>query len=159
MVVGETVVTTNELRSWVLQHAYPAVVGFSEDNMDLMFSDKRPGFQNHVLLFVDKSSAVATSLLAAFHEKAVLFNGVCIFIVVDLSKSSVNEFTQNLLSDLSVSSEESPRVMIIKSARTKIEFYDMERDSEGVTGEGIEDFVRQFFASSIRPTRVINVPK
>lgn len=195
--------SVSALRHWVLLHAYPPVVSFSEAHMDLMFSPKRPGFENHVLLFVDKSASIVnlgtssggggdgggvTRLLAEFEELAKEFSGKCIFITVDVSRTERdNEFTQNLLSDLSItmpgaeegegdgeggemeSSESagetspSPRVIIIKSARTRIEFYHLLGAGGGVeqaevTGERIKYFVQQFFDRDVQPSRIIEVP-
>jgi len=153
---GNGAPSDTELRSWILGHAYPAVVDFNEENMDLMFSDKRPGFQNHVLLFIDKTSKETELVLDAFRQRSPVFTSRCIFITVDVSAEHMNEFTQNLLSDLDVGAHQTPLVMIIKSASTRIEFYSM-RGS--VTGDAVESFVKQFFDSAIEPEKVIEVPK
>ncbi len=160
LILENSILKESELRSWILSNAYPDVIEFSERNMDLMFSDKRPGFQNHVLLFVDKTSTQSDPVLQAFRQQSRLFTSKCIFITVDISAVNMNEFTQNLLSDLNIDVNEAPKVLIIKSARTKIEFYNMEiEDSHSITGDAVQLFVNNFFSEKIEPIKVIHVPK
>ena len=132
-----------------------------------MFSSKRPGFQNHILLFIDKDNH-DTGILQEFHRISEIFSGRCIFIAVDISINRRNEFTQNLLSDLGVSESENgddlpnrPRLMIIKSARTVIEFYDLDDQdlaTDIITGDVIHSFVDRFFDNSLDASRVIEMP-
>lgn len=151
--------TVGELRTWVLENAYPAVVPFAEQYMDLMFSPKRPGFEVHVLLFLDSSATGVDAILEAFREQAHRFMGRCVFIAVDVSTKGMTEFTENLLSDLGVQAGQSPKMMIIKSARTKIAFYDpVAGAQEGFTSESIQRFVHNYFEGDITPSRLIEVP-
>ena len=139
-----------------------------------------------------------------FTQQASLFSGRCIFITVDVSQAGAggdnDEFTQNLLTDLSISvpgrglgaeaeagsagrEKESelggeggdtgtgistlPHLMIIKSARTRMEFYHL-ADAHTLLGGGgggevvvsarIHDFLQQFFSKELAPDRVIEVP-
>ena len=45
----------DEMYHWVASRAYPAFIESNDQNTQLLFSSKRPGYRQHIIFFVDSS--------------------------------------------------------------------------------------------------------
>lgn len=161
VVLAPTGLSAGGLATWIKTQGYSTLVDFDQRNDEVMFSDKRPGYFNHILLFVDKSSVAGVSLVDQFRRVGGAYRGRGVFIVVDVGEQNMagNEYVRSMATSLGVTSRDAPACVIVKSATTRIQFY---RYSGGITGSDMADpegdysqFVKGFFDETLEATQVI----
>jgi hypothetical protein len=145
-----------KIAAWMRDNSYPVVTDFTSQNQDLLFSRDRPGFNIHVIL-MDNGRRES---LNAFGAVARRHLGKCVFIHLDASNPEGEELIPIVMKDLEVDTHSMPQIMIVRSAKTQVEFYNHQATGGGPFGdEEVEDLLDNFFSSRLSPTRVVNAPK
>lgn len=152
--------TENDLTSvdsiftWLQASAYPFLVEFLEENDDLMFSSRRRGFETHVILIMDSSLQGGLEFLHAFREAGIKYKGKCVF--AHINTSSEDRYIDHILNDIGVSKSESPTALIIRSMKTKVQFFRLSPGTD-INFESIDHWVTSLFSNSLQPSRVIEL--
>jgi thiol-disulfide isomerase/thioredoxin len=75
----------NEMYSWVQKYSYPNLVQFKYENEQHMFSNKRSGYNTHVLIILDPASDNADETLDGLRDLGSTsdYLGKCVFIHID----------------------------------------------------------------------------
>ena len=146
--------SASELSIWIAGNAYPPVVELSDVNDKLIFSEQRPGFQNHFLfLLQDASSDEGIATLAALKSAAAASIGTCVFIYVDLATLSSNQYASGILDSLNAETTVS-KAYSVTSKKPFIRFY------SGLEGKlndisAVEKWVDGVLSGSVESDRVI----
>jgi thiol-disulfide isomerase/thioredoxin len=112
-----------EMSNWIMENAYPPVVELTHLNDKLIFSEQRPGFQNHFLfLLKDAKSDEGVATLATLKTAAAASIGKCVFIYVDLATLSDNNYASGVLSSLNADQTVS-KAYSVTSKKPFIRFY------------------------------------
>mmetsp|Transcript_10905 Transcript_10905/g.16620 ORF Transcript_10905/g.16620 Transcript_10905/m.16620 type:complete len:388 (-) Transcript_10905:82-1245(-) len=145
------------MAQWMVNYGYPEVTVFAEKNAELMFSDKRPGFATHILFFFDNSSPTETAEMKRFRELSRRHRGEAVFILVDTATVDTNDYASSVMEDLGVVGH-APTVIIIRSAKTQVEFYRLSSESEATSFnvDAMTTHIESFFSNSLDPTNVVS---
>ena len=143
--------SSSEMLQFIQSVSYPNLVKFSQDNDELMFSDKRPGYQTHILLIVDPAKADQIKFLDSIRLVAAQYNGQCVFIHIDPTET--NTYVQSILSDIVIPSDTTAAALIIKSAKTEVLFYRLDAATD-VNIESVSYWLKDFFADKLVAYRV-----
>lgn len=112
-----------DLSNWIMGNAYPPVVEMTQLNDKLIFSELRPGFQNHFLFLLnDASSDEGLASLASLKTASADSVGKCVFIYVNLATLSDNEYASGVLDSLSADRSVS-KAYAVTSKKPFIRFY------------------------------------
>lgn len=145
---------SSSMSNWLLRHSYPLVVDFTRENDHLMFSDRRPGFDIHVLLITnhdDMDSSANPSYIDAFRSVARKHIGKCVFI--SLNANARDEYAQTILEDLKIDAAEAPTALIVQSMKTKVLFYKLASLTD-INEKSLGFWTNSFFDGFLEPTRV-----
>lgn len=141
----EEVNVMDDLLIFLQKNSFPAVVEFSEDNKDLLFSSDRPGFSTHVIFPMDLSDADGLSILEIARKLAKDFFGKCIFASIDLSVKS--RYVTNLLLELQIDKLDPPLALMVRSHGEAIRFFRLEYDYDAVESGGYDAMIKNWLAS------------
>lgn len=112
-----------DISNWIMAHSYPAVVELTHLNDKLIFSEQRPGFQNHFLfLLKDAKSDEGVEALTALQKASSVSMGKCVFIYVNLATISENEYASSVLGSLNADLTVS-KAYAVTSKKPSIRFY------------------------------------
>lgn len=156
-VVEDGAVSSAEMLQFMKTAGYPNVVEFTEANDPLMFDDKRPGFNTHVVFFLDSATVDGDkkkTFLESVRSLAATYKTRAVFIHLDTADRS--QYVRQILEDVNISSTDTPAAMIINSLETKVQFYRF--DSAGAESgvldvSNVASWVESFFAGTLIPMR------
>jgi hypothetical protein len=166
VVTNDGAVGSQEMLQFMQTAGYPNVVEFREENDHLMFDDKRPGFNTHVIFFLDSATIDAgqkKTFLDSVRSLAATYKTRAVFIHLDTTDRS--QYVRQILDDVQVGPKDTPAVMIIQSAETKVQFYRFDSAVGGgavagsVSGSAVLEvanvatWVESFFAGTLTPVR------
>lgn len=159
----ESVITSNpaELASsdkmvdFVRSASYPNLVLFVKENDNLMFSENRPGYHTHILIMASVRED-ELGMLNDIRNLASTYNGQCIFIHIDPTDKS--QYVQDILNDIRINPKDMPTAIIIKSAKTKVQFYKLNEGTD-VNLDSISYWVKNFFEGNLIPSRIEGMPE
>ena len=138
----------DDLLNFMRKYAFPAVVEFSEENRDLLFSSDRPGFHTHVIFPVDLSDADGIDQLESARRLAPTYFGKCIFASIDLSTKS--RYTTNLLLELEIDKLDPPLALMVRSYEGSVRFFRLEYDYDELESGGYELLIQNWLTSVFR---------
>ena len=142
--------SSTEIMEFMQLSAFPSLVELTKDTDTLLFSDKRIGYNIHVLVALDKSLLSSQELISALRTQADEYSGRCAFAYIDTG--SPTPYTTTILNDLGITQDKAPVAMIIRSAKTEVQFYQITDDTD-VNAESMSYFVRDFFSGTLKPVR------
>jgi thiol-disulfide isomerase/thioredoxin len=150
------------LFGWMQIASYPTFPIFNEENADLLFTDKRPGYNTHVLIVLDPTTLESKELLESIRSNVVshtAFEGNCVFAYVDHTNES-DLFVQGTLNDIGLPSEElagsSVAVLVIKSMSDKIKFFRMGQETV-VSSVSLTQWLGNVLGDTVKPSRTIDL--
>mmetsp|Transcript_6574 Transcript_6574/g.10746 ORF Transcript_6574/g.10746 Transcript_6574/m.10746 type:complete len:383 (+) Transcript_6574:67-1215(+) len=146
--------SATEISSWIMGNSYPRVVELSDVNDKLIFSEHRPGFQNHFLFLLhDVKSDEGVATLTALKTAAASSIGDCVFIYVDLATLSSNEYASGVLNSLNADTSVS-KAYSVTSKKPFIRFYS---GLEGSLNDipAVERWVSNVLAGNVESDREI----
>lgn len=146
----------NQLYDWMVLNSYPAFPSFNIDTAEMLFTNKRPGFNTHVLVVHDSSTS-ALEFMQSMRSGVVsdaTFQGKCVFASMD--NTSSDPFVQSTLTDIEYEVNSSPVVVVIKSRTDKISFYRLDSEGSSLT---VHSWLTDLLAASDKITafRTINI--
>jgi len=144
-VPSEHMSSANNLYDWVQDHTYPLVVEFNLENQEHIFS-RRKGFNIHVIAAFGQNDV---DFAINLREVAKKYKGRCIFLTIDTSSN--DEYSQTIMSQLNIKPN-SQSIEIVHSNQDKIDFYKTENTNDNFI-QALEDFVEDYFAKKIKPTK------
>lgn len=155
VVAPRNVVTSGpELFSWVQKLSYPLLVEFHPGNDPVLFSDKRPGFQIHVVTVVDTTNPSSEQILDDLVAASSEFAGRCVFVYIDVGDGGSH--VTRILDDLQLNGESGPTAMIIRSMKTQVQFYKLDEGTD-VNADSVKYWVEQFFGNQLVPVRTVSL--
>lgn len=135
--------SAQDISSWITSNAYPSIVELAEVNDKLIFSEQRPGFQNHFLfLIMDVSTAEGLASLASLRAAAAASIGKCVFIFVDLATLSSNKYASGILESLNADISVS-KAYSVTSKKPVVNFY------SGLEGKLNDDSAIRLWVESV----------
>lgn len=115
--------SAEDISKWIMENAYPSVVELVVANDKLIFSEQRPGFQNHVIFLInDAKSDEGLATLATLKAAAADSIGRCVFIYVDLASVTGNEYASGILGSLNADKTVS-KAYSVTSKKPFVRFY------------------------------------
>ena len=170
-------ISSIEMMQFLQTAGYPNLVNFQEENDPLMFSEYRPGFNTHIIFFLDDAATAAAAVTPADVDKqqafmtsiralAATYKTRAVFI--HLNTADRSPYVTQILADVNVSSIDAPTVMIIKSAETKVQFYKFEQELYQLSSATVDvgearktvldmvnvaTWIESFFAGRLIPAR------
>ena len=146
-----------DLSKWIMGNAYPPVVEMTHSNDQLIFSELRPGFQNHFLfLLKDATSDDGVAILATLKTAAADSMGKCVFIYVDLATLSDNEYASGVLDSLNADQTVS-KAYAVTSKKPFIRFFSGLED-QLKDASAIEVWVEGVLSGTVENYREIETP-
>jgi thiol-disulfide isomerase/thioredoxin len=95
-----------DIADWLTMHSFPPLLELTEDNSDLIFSQARPGFQNHFIFLLRDAATVAEQQereqeLEVLRKVGRYFQGRAVVLYVKMGKG-LTEYAQSVLTSLRV---------------------------------------------------------
>jgi hypothetical protein len=160
-VVAPEGLSANGLEEWVSIQRYPLTEEFNIANDESIFNSDRLGYTNHILLFFDKKDeSISNSIFSEYKTIASEYRGKGVFITVDMSvlqDTSDESYTyvRDMTHSLGMDATNTPSAIIVKSAKTQVEFYNYDGTIDSSTfAIRFRDFVQSFFGETMAPTKV-----
>lgn len=146
--------SAEEMLVWSRSHSYPLLVEFSPDNEAVLFNSDRPGYNIHVVSVVDSQLDSFPQIKSDLLSVALDFIGVYTFVYIDVSNPS--DYVENILDDLQLTRTSAPTAMIVKSMKTKVQFYRLHGGTD-LNQESMNQWVSEFQQNNLPPTRTIEL--
>ena len=146
------------LYNWINIYSYPTLTYFNENNRDLLFSNKRIGYQIHVLVIVDSNNINFESFLNDIHQSIVNtsnLHGKCVFAYINVNDDT--SYIQDTLETVGIdkTSKLLPSAVIVQTLKTKINFYN--KNNESIDGNSVIAWVNNIFQSNLKPSKTISM--
>lgn len=133
--------TVEALKKHVAENSLPLVIEFTQETAQKIFGGE---IKNHLLLFVDKSSADFDKVLADFSAAAKDHKGSVLFIFINVAE----EENDRILEFFGLTKAECPTVRIINLGEDMIKF---KPETADLSSDGISAFVQSYRDGKLKP--------
>mmetsp|Transcript_19611 Transcript_19611/g.32803 ORF Transcript_19611/g.32803 Transcript_19611/m.32803 type:complete len:442 (+) Transcript_19611:31-1356(+) len=97
--IADTKVTAMDLSDWMLDLSYPPVLELTPENADLAFTNRRRGYDTHIIFLIpDASTTEGQEFLQTLKMLSMRFLGQCVVLYVDLANR--NDYSTEIVTDL-----------------------------------------------------------
>jgi len=133
--------TVEAVKKHVSENSLPLVIEFTQETAQKIFGGD---IKNHLLLFVDKSSADFEKVKGEFGVAAKNHKGSVLFIFINIA----DEENERILEFFGLTKEECPTVRLINLGEDMTKF---KPEALDLTGEGISAFVQDYRDGKLKP--------
>lgn len=165
-------INSEYLSNWLTIESYPILLELTNENENLIFTNQRIGYENHILILFPNLNTKKEKLFMNHIKKiAKQFNGRCIFVYINLSK--LTEYSKTILETLDIIHITSkfdsnlPMMYGIFSRKTDVSFYngfsmnELEYEKglimieyQDITINKVINWIESTLSGTIKPTRV-----
>ena len=143
--------SASDISDWLTNLSYPPITELSEETSDLIFSQQRPGFQNHFLFLLHGlSSSTGQHRLDSVHTIGRSLQGKAVVIYVDMD--NVSQYASEVLKSLQVDATVKTDMLYgVVSKTSAMHFYTLQ--NELAEPGGVVKWMENVLGGLITPVR------